>query len=65
MFNRKYAVRDLALEIMRQDSWLTLLEATKQARGFIDRAGRRRRRRSHVHQLTPHRGGARPRERTT
>lgn len=36
MFNRKYAVRDLALEIMRQDSWLTLLEATKQAEAFID-----------------------------
>lgn len=40
-FNRKYAVRDLALEMMRQDSWLTLLEATVKAEAFIDEQDRK------------------------
>ena len=35
-FNRKYAVHQMALEIMRRDSWLTMLEATKRAEAIYD-----------------------------
>ena len=40
-FNRKHAVRDLALEMMRQNSWLTLLEATRQAEALLDEQDRK------------------------